>query len=234
MASRQRHAVSAQTVSSTTGSINGTVSDSTKAVIPGVSIALSGPAVMGTPSTVTDANGKFRFASLAPGDYQLVFELSGFGPVTRSGIRVALGFTATVNVEMTPGAVAETVTVSGASPVVDLQSTNVTTHFDAEKLATLPGARDYWAVLAQAPAVSIGRMDVGGSGALTQQPYTAYGLASAGGVNRGMVEGIMVNEGAGGGGSDMYYTDYGSYARKSPSTPSATPRRCRRPACSVS
>jgi carboxypeptidase family protein len=205
-------AASAQTVSSTTGAINGTVTDSTKAVLPGVSVTLSGPSVMGTPATVTDASGGFRFSSLAPGDYQLVFELSGFGPVTRSGIRVSLGFTATVNIEMNPGAIAETVNVSGASPVVDLQSTNVTTHFDAEKLASLPGARDYWAVLAQAPAVSIGRMDVGGSGALTQQPYTAYGLTSAGGVNRGMVEGIMVNEGAGGGGSDMYYTDYGSYA----------------------
>ncbi len=202
----------AQTVSSTTGAINGTVTDSTKSVLPGVTVTLSGPSVMGTPSTVTDANGAFRFPSLAPGDYQLVFDLSGFGPVTRSGIHVSLGFTATVNIEMTPGAISETVTVSGASPVVDLQSTNVTTHFDADKLASLPGARDYWAVLAQAPAVSIGRMDVGGSGALTQQPYTAYGLSSAGGVNRGMVEGIMVNEGAGGGGSDMYYTDYASYA----------------------
>jgi len=202
----------AQTVSSTTGAINGTVADSTKAVLPGVTVTLSGPAMMGTPSVVTDASGAFRFSSLAPGEYRLAFELAGFGPVTRSGVQVALGFTATVNIEMTPGAVAETVTVSGASPVVDIQSTNVTTHFDAEKLASLPGARDYWSVLAQAPAVSIGRMDVGGSGALTQQPYTAYGLSSAGGVNRGMVEGVMVNEGAGGGGSDMYYTDYGSYA----------------------
>jgi len=202
----------AQTVSSTTGAINGTVTDSTKAVLPGVTVTLSGPAVMGTPSAVTDASGAFRFPSLAPGEYRLVFELAGFGPVNRSGIQISLGFTATVNIEMTPGAVAETVTVSGASPVVDIQSTNVTTHFDADKLASLPGARDYWSVLAQAPAVSIGRMDVGGSGALTQQPYTAYGLSSAGGVNRGMVEGVMVNEGAGGGGSDMYYTDYGSYA----------------------
>jgi len=202
----------AQTVSSTTGAINGTVADSTKAVLPGVTVTLSGPAMMGTPSVVTDASGAFRFSSLAPGEYRLAFELAGFGPVTRSGVQVSLGFTATVNIEMTPGAVAETVTVSGASPVVDIQSTNVTTHFDAEKLASLPGARDYWSVLAQAPAVSIGRMDVGGSGALTQQPYTAYGLSSAGGVNRGMVEGVMVNEGAGGGGSDMYYTDYGSYA----------------------
>jgi hypothetical protein len=201
-----------QTASTTAGSINGTVTDTTKAVLPGVTITLFGSSVMGTPTTITDQNGGFRLPNLAPGDYKLTFELTGFGTVTRDGIHVSLGFTATVNLEMSPGAVAETVTVSGASPVVDLQSTNVTTHFDAEKLATLPGSRDFWGVLAQAPAVAMSRVDVGGSGALSQQPYTAYGLTSSGGVNRGEVEGVMVNEGSGGGGSDMYYTDYGSYS----------------------
>lgn len=204
---------SAQTVSTTSGAINGVVSDSTKAVLPGVSVTLSGPVVMGTRSTTTDQHGLYRFAALAPGQYALTFELSGFGTVRREGIRVSLGFTATVNIEMNPAALAESVTVSGASPVVDLQSTNVTTHFDSERLASLPGSRDVWSLLAQTPAVAMGRMDVGGSGALTQQPFTAYGLASAGGVNRGEIEGIMVNEGGGGGGSDMgIYTDYGSYS----------------------
>jgi hypothetical protein len=205
-------AASAQTVSATAGAINGTVTDATKAVLPGVTVAVSGPNVMGTRTAVTDQNGFFRVPNLAPGDYTLKFELSGFGTVTRENIHVALGFTATVNAEMSPGSVAETITVSGASPVVDLQSTNVTTHFDTERLGSLPGSRDFWAIVAQTPAVSMSRVDVGGSGALTQQPYTAYGLTSGGGVNRGVVEGIMVNEGSGGGGSDLYYTDYGSFA----------------------
>src|SRR5262249_51470243 len=107
----------AQTVSTTAGSINGTVTDSTKAVLPGVTVTLSGPSVMGTPTSVTDQNGAFRLPNLAPGDYKLSFELTGFGTVTRENIHVSLGFTATVNVEMNPGSVAETVTVSGASPV---------------------------------------------------------------------------------------------------------------------
>ncbi|MGH9421370.1 MAG: carboxypeptidase-like regulatory domain-containing protein, partial [Thermoanaerobaculia bacterium] len=155
----------AQTVSTTAGSINGTVTDATKAVLPGVTVTLSGPSVMGTPATTTDPNGSFRLPNVAPGDYKLTFEVSGFGTVTRESIHVSLGFTATVNVEMSPGTVAETVTVTGGSPVVDLQSTNVTTHFDAEKLATLPGSRDFWGVLAQTPAVAMSRVDVGGSGA---------------------------------------------------------------------
>ena len=201
-----------QTVGTTTGAISGIVTDATKAVLPGVTVTLSGPAVMGTPGTITDPGGMFRFPNLIPGDYKITFELAGFGSVTRENIHISLGFTATVNAEMSPGSVSETVTVSGGSPVVDLQSTNVTTHFDADKLAELPGSRDFWGVIAQAPAVAMSRVDVGGSGALTQQPYTAYGLSSSGGVNRGEVEGVMVNEGSGGGGSDMYYTDYGSYA----------------------
>ena len=189
---------------------HGVVTDSTKAVLPGATVTLSGPAVMGTRSTVTDANGAFRFSSLAPGDYQLLFELSGFGTGD------AFGHQRVARVhgdgEHRNDAWRHRGNRHGQRRSLrssTCQSTNVATHFDAEMLATLPGARDYWAVLAQTPAVAMGRVDVGGSGALTQQPYTAYGLASAGGVNRAEVEGIMVNEGAGGGGSDMYYTDYG-------------------------
>ena len=202
----------AQTVSSSAGTITGTVTDSTKSVLPGVTVTLTGPAVMGAPVAVTGENGIFRFSSVAPGEYTLKFEIAGFGTIIREGIRVGVGFTATVNTELSPATVAESVTVSGQSPVVDVTSNQIVTRYDTDMLASLPGARDYWAVLAQTPAVAMGRVDVGGSGALTQQPYTAYGLASAGGVNRAEVEGVMVNEGGGGGGSDMYYTDYGAFA----------------------
>jgi carboxypeptidase family protein len=198
------HAASAQTVTSTTGAINGTVTDSTKSVLPGVTVTLSGPALMGTKTTVTDQNGTFRFSTVAIGDYTLMFELSGFGTLTREGIRVSVGFTATVNAEMSPGTVAEHVTVSGASPVVDVQATAINNHFDAEKLAELPGSRDAWAVVAQTPGVAMSRMDVGGSNAWTQQGFQAYGV---GGGERNEVEGIMVNEGAG----QMYYTDFASF-----------------------
>jgi len=97
-----------QTVTSTTGAIDGTVADGTKAVLPGVNVTLSGPALMGTNTTVTDQNGTFRFSTLPVGDYTLTFELSGFGTVTRGGIHVSVGFTATVNAEMNPGTVQET------------------------------------------------------------------------------------------------------------------------------
>src|SRR5438045_3287588 len=159
---------------------------------------------MGTNSTFTDANGSFLFSTIPVGDYRLTFEISGFGTITRDGIHVSVGFTATVNVEMSPGSVQESVTVSGASPVVDIQATKVSNTLDSQRLAELPGSRDAWAVAAQTPGVAMSRMDVGGSGAWTQQTFSAYGV---GGGERNEVEGIMVNEGSG----QMYYTDFSSF-----------------------
>jgi hypothetical protein len=199
----------AQTVTATTGAVNGIVTDSTKAVVPGVVVSLSGPALIGVRTTATDQTGAYYFSALPPGDHTLTFELAGFGTVVRRGIHVGLGFTATVNVEMSPGSVRDLVLV-GASPVVDIGSTAVTTHFDTEALASLPGARDIFSVLANTPAVAMSRMDVGGSLALTLSEYTAYGLRATTGVNRNEVEGIRV--GGANGSSDNYYSDYGSFA----------------------
>src|SRR5262249_15599627 len=103
----------AQTITATTGAVNGTVTDTTKAVLPGVTVTLSGPGLMGTPTAVTDQSGSYRFSAVPPGDYTVACELAGFGPVKREGIHVGVGFTATVNIDMSPGTVTENVTVSG-------------------------------------------------------------------------------------------------------------------------
>src|SRR5262245_83318 len=138
-------------VSATTGAIVGTVTDNSKAIVPGVSITVSGPALMGTRSAITDGQGAYRIPTLPPGVYQLVFELTGFGTITRTGIEIAVGFTATVNAEMNLAGVAENVTVTGASPVIDVTSTKVTTEYNAEKLESLPGSRDYASVTSFLP-----------------------------------------------------------------------------------
>jgi len=205
-----------QTLGVSAGAITGTITDATKAVLPGVTVTLSGPSLMGTQVVVTDQNGSFRLPSVPIGeDYKVVFELGGFQTVIREGIHISLGFTATANVELTPASVTESVTVSGASPVVDVQSTTIANHFDATKMALLPaGSRDYWALVADMPGAQMSRPDVGGSGAMTQAPFTAYGLSGSGGSGRAVVEGIMSNEGSNG---NMYYTDYGSMAEVSTS-----------------
>src|SRR5438093_13229135 len=86
--------------SGTTGTIIGTVTDNTKAVIPGVTITANSPSQMGTRTVVTGPDGAYRIPALSPGVYTLLFELPGFGTVKREGIQLALGFTATINAEM--------------------------------------------------------------------------------------------------------------------------------------
>ena len=176
--------VEAQTVTATTGAVNGLVTDSTKSVVPGVTVTMSGPSLMTTRTVLTDEKGAYHFSAVPLGSHTLTFQLSGFGTIVREGIDVGLGFTATVSVELSPGSVADSVIVSGAAPVVDVSSTSVTTHFDSDKLASLPGARDFFAVVANVPGVALSRIDVGGNGALILQEYTAYGLRATTGINR--------------------------------------------------
>ena len=84
----------------TTGSINGTVTDNTGAVLPGVTVTATGPAIMGAQTAVTNEQGQYRFPSLPPGTYRLEYQLAGFSTVVREGIVVSIGFAATINVQL--------------------------------------------------------------------------------------------------------------------------------------
>ena len=195
----------AQTTSATTATVTGTVTDQQGGVLPGVTASLSGPSMMGVQTQVTDSMGLYRFVSIPPGEYKLVFELSGFATVNRDGVRLTAGFTATINTQMGVATITESVHVSGESPVVDTQSTVINTTFDKDTLANLPSARDYWAILSEAPGVKLQRIDVGGSASGTQTGYFVYGTT---GQNRPMVEGINSTEGTDAFGN---YVDYGSF-----------------------
>ena len=135
----------------TTGSVNGTVTDNSGAVLPGVTVTATGPAVMGVQTAVTNEQGQYRFPTLPPGTYRLEYQLAGFGTVVRDQIVVSIGFTATINVQLQVATLNETVTVTGASPVVDTQNTNIQTNFTQEMIKSLPNARDIWALIAVAP-----------------------------------------------------------------------------------
>src|SRR5438093_3434497 len=189
------------------GSIIGTVTDQTQAVLPGVTVTASGPALMGTRTDVSDGEGKYRIPALPPGsDYTVMFELQGFATVRREGIRLDVGFTATINSTMNPAAVTETVTVSGASPVVDATASQVVTHLNSEQITrTLVGSRDYAAVMSQMPGVVNQRVDVAGTNATTMQSFRAYGLSGG----RGEIEGI--NSSQFGSGGLLGYSDMESY-----------------------
>jgi outer membrane receptor protein involved in Fe transport len=192
-------------VSATTGAINGKVSDATGGVLPGVAVTVTSPSMQGVRTEVTNESGDYRFPGLPPGDYRLTYELPGFGTVVREGVRVSIGFTATVNIELRVAALEETVTVSGESPVVDISSTTTATAFSQERLSSLPNARDFWTVLAATPAIAVNRIDVGGSAAGTQTGYAAYDTKQD--QHRPMVEGIVNTEGTSAAG---FYYDYGA------------------------
>src|SRR4029450_10069867 len=103
--------------------IAGVARDTTGAVLPGVTAAVPSPAILeGTRTAITDANGQYRVVDLRPGTYRVVFTLPGFGTVRREGIVLTANFVAPVNAEMQIGAIEETVTVTGDSPIVDVVS----------------------------------------------------------------------------------------------------------------
>ena len=163
--------------------------------------------MMGVQTQVTDSVGLYRFVSIPPGEYKLVFELGRLRddqPRGRASDRGLHRRRSTRRWESPPST--ENVQVTGESPVVDTQSTTINTTFDKETLANLPSARDYWAVLSEAPGVKLARIDVGGSAAGTQTSYFVYGTT---GQNRPMVEGINSTESTGSFGN---YVDYGSFS----------------------
>jgi hypothetical protein len=196
----------AQSVGATTGSINGRVLDSSDAVLPGVTVTISAPQMQGTQTAVTNEEGNYRFPGIPPGTYRVQYELPGFAVVVREGIRVTLGFTATLNVTMQVSSLQETVTVTGDSPVVDVTSTKTSTNYDYRELASIPSARDMWAILAETPGIVMTRIDVGGSAAGTQSGYRNYD--AQGGQARVMIDGLVTTEGAGAIG---VYVDYGAF-----------------------
>lgn len=126
----------------TSSGINGKVTDSTAGALPGVTVTITSPALQ-VPSmtTVTDADGTYRFIQLPSGTYEARYELSGFRQSVRAEILLAVGFIATINTSLELGGIQETITVSGASPVVDTTNNVVTSRLSAEAMASIPNGR---------------------------------------------------------------------------------------------
>ncbi len=189
----------------TGGVIWGTVKDDTGTPVPGVTVSAQGPAVMGTPTVLTNQEGIYRFPSLPPGEYKVTFSLAGFSTVIREGLRISAGFTATVDETLKLATLEETVQVVGASPVIDSVNTRLQTTFSADRIASLPLTREIWSILAASPAIQMSRIDVGGSTAGTQTGYRSYGISSQ---NEIVVEGINSTEASG---TTGLYFDVGSF-----------------------
>ena len=185
-----------------TSNLTGVVTDAQGAVLPGVTVTATSPALIGTQTVVTEPNGGYRFATVPPGAYTLTFELSGFQTFKRANIVLALGQTLTVDTQLQVQSLQESVTVTAASPVVDTQTTSMGSTLTTEKLTGVPSATDLWSALARAPGVRMQGYDVGGSHKSEQSGYEAFGVR---GQSRIVTEGVDTTEGSGGAG---FYQDY--------------------------
>ena len=135
--------------------ITGVVRDTSGAVLPGVTVEAASPVLIErTRSVVSDDTGQYRIVDLRPGSYSVTFSLPGFNTVKREGIELTGDFVATVSAELRVGALEETVTVTGESPTVDVQSTRVQNVIDKEVLAAIPSSRGATGIQSLVPGMS--------------------------------------------------------------------------------
>ena len=158
--------------------IAGIVKDTSGGVLPGVTVEAASPALIEKIRTaISDGEGRFNITDLRPGTYAVTFTLPGFNTFKRDGIVLTAGFTATVNAEMPVGALEETVTVTGAAPLVDTQNVRQQKTVSADLLAALPSGMKTMAssIIAMVPGVS-GTTDVGGSSGIYRSNGQSGGL----------------------------------------------------------
>jgi hypothetical protein len=179
-------------------SLSGVVKDTSGAVLPGVGVEASSPVLIErVRSAVTDAAGLYRIPDLPPGQYKITFTLQGFSPVVRESVEVAGGGVMTINADLRVGTLAETITVSGETPIVDVQtSTKRQVVLSNTVLQALPASRGYGNILATVPGIQATGLDV--SSAVSTNFFTARG----GRGNEGtiQIDGMNVGSAFNGGG----------------------------------
>ena len=186
-----------------TGTILGRVADNTGAVMPGVTVTISGPTLIQPRVLATSATGTYRAPDIPIGTYQVKFELTGFSTIVMQDIRVTIGFNAEVNGNLEVSAIEETITVSGESPVVDTKATGTKTTFDIETLQNIPSARDPWVMLERAPGITMDRVNVGGTQSGQQSGYISRGATTTN--NQWSIDGVNVTDMSATGASPIYY-----------------------------
>ena len=188
----------------TFGELVGRVVDDQGGVLPGVTVTLSGPAAMGTPTAVTNEQGRYRFPAVNSGTYSLRFELGGFSPMVRNDIVVPVRQTITVDAALKLASLQETVTVSGSSPTVDVENTKVGARLSQEVLNDVPTSRTIFGSTTVLPGMTMGRQDPGGLNAATSTGMTAHGASNYNLNYYGVTADTPQNYGS------MYYMDFGS------------------------
>jgi Carboxypeptidase regulatory-like domain/TonB-dependent Receptor Plug Domain len=155
------------------GILTGRVVDATGLALPGVTVTVQGSDL--THTFVTDAEGRYRFLELAPGDYKLTSSLQGFSTNVRERIVVGVGQTVELPVTLAIGTLAETVNVTAASPMLDAKQTGTVTSISATELANIPTSRDPFTLLRSINGVLVDRVNVGGNETGQQSNFVVKG-----------------------------------------------------------
>lgn len=174
------------------GSIYGTATDANGGVLPGATVTLESEALLQPQTFVTNETGVYRFPALPPGIYKVTLHLSAFRPFVRKGVQVSGGSNVRVDVVLELAQIAESITVTGDAPAVDLKSNTMKVTYDAERLQDIPTARDVWSIMESMPGVVASNISVGGSAAGTPNQVYAYGSQSA--ENTYDLNGVNLND----------------------------------------
>ena len=185
-----------------TGVITGRVLDSSGAVLPGVEVAVSSPAMIGGARSVfTDGQGAYRITQLPSGEYQVSFKIAGFKTLNIQAIRVDVGATMTINGTLQVDTLSEEVTVISETPVIDLQATTVGVNWDEKQMEDLPYGRGIRGLARLVPGLSPTQFDVGGN---TVGGSTTTGARSYGRSGQELIkfDGVVW---------DQFFGDYNTY-----------------------
>jgi hypothetical protein len=189
--------------------ITGVVTDASGGVLPGVTVEAESPALIErVRTTVTDGAGQYRIIDLRPGLYTVRFTLTGFSGVARQGVELAGSFVATVNAELRVGSFEETITVSGESPIVDVERVTQQRVMDREVIDSIPVGRQHASLAVLIPGVVSNAQDVGGSSNLGFVVMTIHGNRSS--DQRVMVDGFTIRNVAAQGQNANILPDMGS------------------------
>ena len=188
----------------TAQSLAGTVRDTSGAVLPGVTIEASSPALITkVRASVTDDSGQYRIPDLPPGTYKITFSLTGFTTVVREGVELSGGGVMTIGADMRVGSVAETITVTGESPVVDIQTARQQQVISGDVIRALPASRSYGNYIAAVPAIQA--TGFGGGASTINNFFAARGGRSTEGLIQ--LDGMNVGSPGNGGGVSGYLYD---------------------------
>jgi Carboxypeptidase regulatory-like domain len=187
--------------------VAGAVKDSSGAVLPGVTVEASSPALIEkVRTTVTDSAGRYRIEDLRPGTYSVTFTLTGFTVVKRDGVIVSGSGVIAIDAEMRVGGVQETITVTGETPVVDTQSTRREITLDNETMRSLPSVRSYSYLLTAVPGLQTNNNNVN-----TGPVFAIFPIHGGRGVeSRLTVDGLNISNPPGGNQPPNFTADVGN------------------------